>query len=142
MDLWLKGATLLIALLVFSWVLSVDFSPLLAVNMPGRKWPSASLLLVKNQANRLEGVVRDLALGARASGKEGSFVTFCVDLGSRDESPAILERLCRDYPFLHVADGFSAAGDAMSWALNAGSFESLYVLNLCGSMGEEERVAG
>ncbi|MFZ5826684.1 MAG: hypothetical protein ACOY94_20535 [Bacillota bacterium] len=50
----------------------------------------AYLVLVKDQADRVEGVVRTLA-------REETSDLLLVDLGSADESPAILERLALDY---------------------------------------------
>lgn len=50
----------------------------------------AYLVLVQNQADRVEGVVRSLA-------REETSDLMLVDLGSADDSPAILERLAIDY---------------------------------------------
>lgn len=50
----------------------------------------AYLVLVQDQADRVEGVVRTLA-------QEESTDLLLVDLGSSDDSPAILERLAIDY---------------------------------------------
>ncbi|MFZ5815818.1 MAG: hypothetical protein ACOY93_11015 [Bacillota bacterium] len=50
----------------------------------------AYLVLVRDQADRVEGVVRSLA-------REESSGLVLVDLGSADESAAILERLAIDY---------------------------------------------
>lgn len=50
----------------------------------------AYLVLVRDQADRVEGVVRNLA-------SEGITDLVLVDLGSADDSPAILERLAIDY---------------------------------------------
>lgn len=50
----------------------------------------AYLVLVRDQADRVEGVVRSLA-------KEETSDLVLVDVGSEDDSPAILERLATDY---------------------------------------------
>lgn len=141
MELWLKGTIVLVALLVFGWALSVErLSLLTSMSQQIGEWPAALVLLIKDQAYRLEGILRDLAFRVRVVSGQADFVAFCVDMGSRDESVAILERLERHYPFIQVINGDSLTtpGDAVNWVLTLAPFESLYVMNLCRPASKEQ----
>lgn len=90
----------------------------------------AYLLLVRNQEDRVEGVVRSLAWAA-----DGDLLL--ADLGSVDDSPAILERLVREYPSAWFcrfgAGGLSEAVDA---ALRATEAPRVVILELMDGMPE------
>jgi len=81
-----------LASLIWRWLLSFRFVP-----------PQVSLLfLVKNNQDSVEGLFRQLAWDCFFSGRyaaPGRVVA--VDLGSKDQTPAILRRLATEYSFLH-----------------------------------------
>ncbi|MFO7173246.1 MAG: hypothetical protein DIU70_009825, partial [Bacillota bacterium] len=75
---------------------------------PGRrrKVPILSLvLLVRNQAPQVEGVVRLLGYCLRGQQVAEQVDLLVVDCGSADETPAILGRLGRQCPGLRVVAG-------------------------------------
>jgi cellulose synthase/poly-beta-1,6-N-acetylglucosamine synthase-like glycosyltransferase len=53
------------------------------------------LVLVRNQEHQVEGLVRSLAGLLRQREAAGKAEVVVVDCGSRDETPLIMERLCR-----------------------------------------------
>jgi hypothetical protein len=82
-----------LALTIWRWLLSFRFVP-----------PQVSLLfLVKNNQDSVEGLFRQLALDCYFLG--GYSVpgrVLVVDLGSQDQTLAILRRLVREFSFLHL----------------------------------------
>jgi hypothetical protein len=84
----------------------------------------AYLLLVQNQEQRVEGVVRSLAWAT-----DGDLLL--ADLGSVDDSPAILERLVREYPWAWFCR-FGAAGrvEAVDAALRATAAHRVVIIEL------------
>lgn len=82
-----------LALLCWRWLLSIRFVP-----------PQVSLLvLVKNNQDSVEGLFRQLALDCYFSGRcSVPGRVLAVDLGSQDQTTAILSRLTRDFNFLHL----------------------------------------
>jgi len=63
------------------------------------------VLPVKNSQNDIEALLRSV-VWQNLHNKNGGSVPdiFVVDLGSDDETPKILERICKDYDFIHVTD--------------------------------------
>lgn len=90
----------------------------------------AYLLLVRNQAERVEGIVRSLVEAA-----DGDLLL--ADLGSVDDSPAILERLAREYPSAWFCR-FDAAGrtEAVDAALRATAASRVVILELTDGVPE------
>lgn len=82
-----------LALLLWRWLLSIRFVP-----------PQVSLLvLVKNNQDSVEGLFRQLAMDCFFVGRYAvPGRVLAVDLGSQDQTPAILSRLARDFNFLHL----------------------------------------
>lgn len=66
--------------------------------------PQVSLLfLVKNNQESVEGLFRQLALDCYFLGRcTGPSRVLVVDLGSQDQTAAILRRLAREFTFLHL----------------------------------------
>lgn len=90
----------------------------------------AYLLLVRNQEERVEGVVRTLARIA-----DGDLLL--ADLGSADDSPAILERLVREYPSAWFRRfGVGGRAEALDAALRATAASRVVVLELTEGMTE------
>jgi len=63
------------------------------------------ILPVKNNQNDIEALLRSV-VWQNLHNKNGGCVPdiFVVDLGSNDETPEILKRICDDYDFIHVTD--------------------------------------
>ncbi len=63
------------------------------------------VLPVKNSQSDVEALLRSI-VWQNLHNKNGGCVPdiFVVDLGSDDETPKILERICKDYDFIHVTD--------------------------------------
>ena len=84
-----------LASLIWRWLLSFRFVP-----------PQVSLLfLVKNNQEDVEGLFRQLALDCYFMGRfavPGRVLV--VDLGSQDQTRAILRRLTREFNFLHLRE--------------------------------------
>lgn len=82
-----------LASIIWRWLISLRFVP-----------PQVSLLfLVKNNQDSVEGLFRQLALDCYFLGQytvPGRVLV--VDLGSQDQTPAIMRRLAREYSFLHL----------------------------------------
>lgn len=84
-----------LASLFWRWLLSFRFVP-----------PQVSLLfLVKNNQDDVEGLFRQLALDCYFLGRSAvPGRVLVVDLGSQDQTRAILRRLAREYNFLHLRE--------------------------------------
>jgi len=84
-----------LAWIFWRWLLSFRFVP-----------PQVSLMfLVKNNQDSVEGLLRQLALDCYFLGKfavPGQVLV--VDLGSQDQTRAILRRLAREFSFLHLRE--------------------------------------
>lgn len=65
--------------------------------------PASVLVLVRDQAEALEGFLRHL-LSPEAFGWDPPlrYEVVAIDTGSRDDSPAILQRMAQQHPALHV----------------------------------------
>lgn len=88
----LMGAWLLLSAL-WQWVFSFRYAP------P----PVGLLFLVRDNEDKVEGLIRQLALDCYSFGRcQGPGKVFMVDLGSTDQTPEILRRLARQYSFLHL----------------------------------------
>ncbi len=63
------------------------------------------VLTVKNNQNDIEALLRSV-VWQNLHKKNGGHVPdiFVVDLGSDDETPEILRRICQGYDFIHVTD--------------------------------------
>lgn len=73
---------------------------------PGLMAPKVSLVIrVTNQENQIEHAVRELTgLWSELDWRRSQVEVFMSDGGSTDQTPAILDRLSRDYPFLTVLE--------------------------------------
>ncbi len=64
------------------------------------------IITVKNQQDTIEGIIRSIVWKSLNSKRGGGIVPniLVVDMGSTDETPEILERLCVEYDFIEVTD--------------------------------------
>lgn len=98
---WLTGSSgvwLLLALALYGLACALTEAQQLLRRMLRRENAASLTLLVlmQNQAQEAEGVVRALLdLVGRSPLSDGEFDLLLVDLGSTDETPAILERLAQ-----------------------------------------------
>lgn len=63
------------------------------------------IITVKNLEDKIEGIIRSIVwknLNTKQGGRIPNILV--VDLGSDDETPLILERLCKEYSFIQVTD--------------------------------------
>lgn len=63
------------------------------------------IITVKNLQDKIEGIIRSIVwknLNNRKGGKIPNILV--VDLGSDDETPEILHRLCQEYDFIKCTD--------------------------------------
>lgn len=91
----------------------------------------AYLVLVQNQEERVEGLVRSLA--GEADGE-----LLLVDLGSADDSPAILERLAADLaPAQFFRFGATERSQALRAALRATEAPMVVLIDMQENKGEK-----
>ncbi len=64
------------------------------------------IITVKNQQDTIEGIIRSIVWKSLNSKRGGGNVPniLVVDMGSIDETPEILKRLCVEYDFIEVTD--------------------------------------
>lgn len=130
--MWWEGAAFwaAMAMIVYGAINAVLHIVVLIRSLRRSPRGVAYLVLVQDQADRVEGVVRTLA-------REESSDLLLVDLGSADESPAILERLALDYQHAKVFRlGPSERSQAVAAALSVTKAPFVVLIDLSPKMAE------
>ncbi|MGE4284668.1 MAG: glycosyltransferase [Clostridia bacterium] len=63
------------------------------------------IISVKNQQDTIEGIIRSVVWKSLNNTRGGSIpYILVVDMGSTDDTVKILDKLCKEYDFIHVTD--------------------------------------